>query len=174
MNDHIALFRGINVGGRNLIPMKELVLIMEEAGAVNIRTYIQSGNVVFEGLPSAGEKAVQLIEAKLGFKPEVLVLRAEDLEQAIRNCPYPEAEGKACYFFFCKSEPGNFDQGKLETLKADSEDYLLKDRVFYLHAPDGSGRSKLASNVERCLGVTTTARNLNTVRKLSEMVVLSR
>lgn len=170
MTDHIALFRGINVGGRNLIPMKELVLIMEEAGAVNIRTYIQSGNVVFAGLPSAGEKAAQLIESKHGFRPEVLVLSTEDLERAIRNCPYAEAEGKACHFSFCKSEPGIFDKSRLEQLKADSEDFVLKDRVFYLHAPDGIGRSKLAANVERCLGVATTARNLNTVRKLSEMV----
>jgi len=170
MTDYIALFRGINVGGRNMVPMKELVAIMEDCGHENIQTYIQSGNVVFSGKSKANEQIINLIAERKGFRPELLVLDVEEFEQAIRNNPFESAEGKAIHITFCKSRPEAVDENRLNELKSETERFALIDNVFYLFAPDGIGRSKLAANVERCLGVTTTSRNLNTVNKISEMV----
>lgn len=170
MTDYIALFRGINVGGRNLVSMQELVAIMEDCGNVNVQTYIQSGNVVFSGKSRSSEQIVDLIAGRKDFRPELLILDVEEFEQAIRNNPFESAEGKAIHFTFCKSRPETVDENRLNELKSETERFALIGQVFYFYAPDGVGRSKLAANVERCLGVTTTSRNLNTVKRLSKML----
>ena len=168
METYIALLRGINVGGRNLLPMKALVTLMEQNGYTEVKTYIQSGNVVFqcEQLP---ENLGQLIEAEFGFEPNILFLAKGEFIQAADNCPYTSDVGKEVHFYFCKSQPTP-DIEKLNGFKADSESYEIKDKVFYLYAPEGIGRSKLVANVEKCLGVPATGRNLNTINKLLSMV----
>jgi len=150
--------------------MKELASLMNECGYENVKTYIQSGNVIFNAPGNIDTKTGALVEKKFGFKPEVLILSSKDLNQAIENNPYSAAEGKQCHFYFCKSYPDSINTAKLTELKAASEEYFIKGKVFYLYAPDGIGRSKLAARIEACLGVPGTARNLNTVNKLSEMV----
>lgn len=169
MNTFIALFRGINVGGKNIVPMKELASLLSGRGYENVQTYIQSGNVVFDSRDTPGSEIGTLIEKKFGFKPAVLILTNQALEHAIENNPYSPVEGKHCHFYFCSSTPDTINAAKLAELKSTSEEYSINGNVFYLHAPDGVGRSKLAANVERCLGVPATARNLNTVNKLSKM-----
>ncbi len=171
MNTFIALFRGINVGGNNIIPMKELASLLTGCGYENVQTYIQSGNVVFDCKDAPGEGLGALIEKKFGFRPKVLILTSRELEQAIESNPYSPAEGKHCHFYFCSSTPSSINTAKLTELKSNSEEYFMDGNVFYLHAPNGIGRSKLAASVERCLGVPATARNLNTVNKLSNMTV---
>ena len=170
MDTFIALFRGINVGGNNIIPMKELTSLMSEHGYTDVKTYIQSGNVVFNANHEPDSEIGELVERKFGFKPEVLILSRSDLIQAIESNPYSPAEGKHCHFGFCKSFPKTANITKLRELKTDSEQFCVKGSVFYLHAPDGIGRSKLAAKAEACLGVPVTSRNLNTVNKLSEML----
>ena len=169
-NTRIALFRGINVGGRNILPMKELAALMRECGYADIRTYIQSGNVMFSAPTTSDPDISRLIENKFGFKPEVLILSCADLEAAIANNPYSEAAGNQCHFGFCKSMPTDINTTKLNELKAPTEEFVVLDRVFYLYAPDGIGRSKLAAKIESCMGVPVTSRNLNTVNKLWGMV----
>ncbi|MEX2573695.1 MAG: DUF1697 domain-containing protein [Balneolaceae bacterium] len=171
MNRYIALFRGINVGGRNSLSMKDLAGILEDTGCVNIRTYIQSGNVVLdtdERSRAAGEIGARILEQH-GFEPKLLMLDVKDFKTAIENNPFDTNNGKALHFFFLESEPEYPDVEKLEGLKTDSEEFELHRSVFYLHAPDGIGRSKLAGNVEKSMGVSVTARNWNTVLKLQEM-----
>ena len=172
MKTFIALFRGINVGGRNIIRMKELAALMNTSGYEKVQTYIQSGNVVFNAPKKPTEEIGLLVESKFGFKPEVLILSRKDLSQVIENNPYTGIEGKLCHFYFCKARPTSIDHSKLAALKATSEEYTIEGKVFYLFAPDGIGRSKLAAQAEKCLGAPTTARNLNTVNKLWEMVEL--
>ena len=86
--------------------------------------------------------------------------------------PSATADGKALHFYFLDACAERPDLEKLRLVQADSEEFELRGAVFYLLAPDGIGRSKLAAQVERCLGVPATARNWNTVRKLGEMVGL--
>jgi uncharacterized protein (DUF1697 family) len=175
MNMYIALFRGINVGGRNALPMKELVSILEDLGARNIKTYIQSGNAVFmhsEKNPATlANKISREIKKRREFEPHVLLLAGEDLEQAIEKNPFSEASNDpvTLHAGFLASEPKNPNLQAIESLKANNERYRLIDKVFYLHAPDGVGRSKLAAKVERLLGVPMTDRNWRTVCKIREM-----
>jgi uncharacterized protein (DUF1697 family) len=170
MNTLIALFRGINVGGKNKVVMKELVSLMQDNGYENVQTYIQSGNVVFNSRGDIDGDISSLVDKHFGFKPAVLLLTFEDLGKAIANNPFTSSEGKACHFYFCDTQIKAVDTEKLDALKTETEEYVVKDKVFYLHAPDGVGRSKLAANIEKCIGLTLTARNLNTVLKLEQMV----
>jgi uncharacterized protein (DUF1697 family) len=171
MKTYIALFRGINVGGNNKVIMKELVSVMHDYGFKNVRTYIQSGNVVFDSELKPEEELSSLVEKHFGFKPAVMILTTEYLKIANENNPFSHSEGKACHFYFCDEEINALDTEKLEALKEETEEYAVKGKVFYLHAPSGIGRSKLAANVEKCIGLPVTARNLNTVLKLGEIVI---
>ncbi len=174
MTNYIALFRGINVGGRNRLAMKDLVSILEGLGYENIRTYIQSGNVVLESEKPCSDqdsgKISDAIEAEVGFRPNVLLLSAEDLRAALAGNPFPTSEGKTLHFSFLETEPLAPDLDTLAQLKSETEQFKLDGKVFYLHAPDGIGRSKLAEKVERCLGVSATGRNLNTVNAILKML----
>jgi uncharacterized protein (DUF1697 family) len=171
----IALLRGINVGGARPLPMKDLVAILEAAGLLSVRTYIQSGNVVFKASKGTSRSlALQiatLIEKKFRFQVPVLVLNDVELSVAIRNNPFPRASATPNYLhlgFLCDA-PEEPDFNSLEKLKTATEAYVLKGRVFYLHTPDGMGNSRLAAKVERALGVDTTFRNWRTVNQLHDM-----
>lgn len=174
MNTYIALLRGINIGGNHILPMKELVAILETLGFENIQTYIQSGNVVFRSGKKIGAKDAAEISGaifrKKGFEPKVLLLSAKQLQDAIKHNPFPTDDGKALHFLFLESKPGQPNMERLETLKGKSEAFKLDKKVFYLYAPEGVGRSKLAVAVEKSLGVPVTGRNWNTVSKLAAMV----
>ncbi len=175
MKTYIALVRGINVGGKGILPMKQLVAILEVLGSQNVKTYIQSGNAVFEHKESEASKLAgkisAAIEKKRGFAPHVLVLDAKALEQAVDGNPFPEtvAEPKSLHVFFLDSKPAKVALKSLAGIKSDNERFELRGSLFYLHAPDGIGRSKLAANVERKLGVRATSRNWRTVCRLLEI-----
>lgn len=173
VNTYIALFRGINVGGKNSLPMKELAAIIESLGYKDVTTYIQSGNVVFRSRGKIGAKDVTelrlAIRKKKEFDPKVLILDAEQLHTAVKNNPFPTENGKVLHFFFLESAPRNPNLEKLDQLKKESEKFRLSKEIFYLHAPEGIGRSKLAAGVEKELGVPVTSRNWNTVHKLVSM-----
>lgn len=170
MNTYIALFRGINVGGNNILLMKDLAAVLKDLGCRNVKTYIQSGNVVFKIKPSNTNKLAEEISSrilhKFGFEPKVLLLELTEIQTAIDNNPFPTDVGKALHFFFAACEPVSPDLEQLSAIKFDAEEFKLIGKVFYLFTPDGTGRSKLAAKVEKCLGVPVTARNWNTVNKL--------
>ncbi len=175
MNTWIVLFRGINVGGRNILPMKILVELLESLGCTNVKTYIQSGNVVLrspEKSAAALKKKIQAaIESRLSFEPSVLLLSVDQLTTAKEENPFPEgtSEPASLHFFFLADQPQEYDEKELDALRAPTERFQLLGNVFYLHAPDGIGRSKLAANVEKRLGVATTARNFRTVDKVLQL-----
>lgn len=175
MQTIIALLRGINVGGHHKLPMRELVQLLESLGLVNVKTYIQSGNVVFQCEPfnrvSLAEKISTAVSQSHGFTPQVMLLSLAELETAVSQNPFPAAEEnhKILHFYFLESAPPAPDLAKLEAVKTEREQFALIDKVFYLYAPDGIGRSKLAAVVEKGMGVATTARNWRTVSKMLEM-----
>lgn len=172
MGTWACLFRGINVGGKNVVPMKKLVTALTVAGCKQVKTYIQSGNVVFRHAaktPSALQVIIaDRIEKVFGFRPEVFVLSVDRLERALDRNPFPAAVAapNRLHAFFLAREPEAPDTGALEQWKTDNESFVLDQGIFYLYAPDGIGRSKLAARVERLLGVPTTARNWRTLMKL--------
>jgi uncharacterized protein (DUF1697 family) len=170
----LALFRGINIGGHHKLPIKELVSLLEEEGCSNIKTYLQSGNVIFDTRRQNRRKLSddirRSISTRYGFSPTVILLTPAELQSAIADNPFPTDDGKAVSFLFMESQPETPDLERLNALRGESETFLLADRVFYLYTPDGVGRSQLAAKAERCLGVATTGRNWNTVRRLAAML----
>ena len=175
MTTLIALLRGINIGGNHPLPMDELSALLTGMGMCDVRTYIQSGNVVFrcavKNKTTLAAKITAAIEAQYGFAPYVLLLDAAELRKAMKGNPYPEAEAdpKSLSLLFLAETPQHPDLKSLEALKTDSERFKLIGKVFYLHAPEGFGRSRLAARVEKLLGVAASGRNWNTVCKLAEM-----
>lgn len=176
MQTLIALLRGINVGGKHKLPMRELKTILEALGLEDVQTYIQSGNVVFRSertdTTALAQEISEAIGERHGFTPQVFMLDKAALQKAMDANPFPEAEAdpKSLHFFFLEAEPSDPGLDRLEAWKAERERFALIDKVFYLHAPDGIGRSKLAANVGRGWDVTITARNWRTVQKIMEMV----
>ncbi len=174
MSTYVALFRGINVGGKNILPMKDLVGILEGLGCEKVKTYIQSGNAVFQLKGNITKKIAEEISSKIlkshGFKPKVLLVEVRELEDAINNNPFKSMEGKSLHFFFLASPPAKPNLDELANVKSISEEFKLDKNIFYLYAPEGIGRSKLAARVEQALGVPVTARNWNTVSNLIAMV----
>lgn len=172
---YVALFRGINVGGKNILPMKELITLLEGLGCREVKTYIQSGNVVFQCQQKEARRLSRQIGTAVnenhGFEPHVLLLIAQDLAKAAASNPFPEAEDepKSLHLNFLDALPKEPDLPALERLKKENERFKLQDKIFYLHAPDGIGRSKLAANAERLLGVPMTGRNWRTVGKIMEL-----
>jgi uncharacterized protein (DUF1697 family) len=175
MKQWIALFRGINVGGKNSLPMKSLVHAMQNIELMNIRTYIQSGNVIFQCDKTEKAELLEqignLIKNRFGFRPQMILLTIDELREAISFNPYPksESEPKSLHLYFLNAPPVDPDFQLLESMRSKKEQFKLINSVFYLHAPDGIGRSKLAANVEKGLGVFATARNWRTVTQIVSM-----
>jgi uncharacterized protein (DUF1697 family) len=176
MSTWLALIRGINVLGRNKVPMRALASALETAGLQAVRTYIQSGNVVFS---SAGGDAralagriTRLIERGFDCSPTVLVISRAELAAAIRRNPFPGAcrKPKTLHLYFPTAPPLSPDLDSLARLDAGREAFELRGGIFYLWTPDGFAESMLRSRIERCLGVPATARNWHTVNELLKLL----
>ncbi len=177
MKTFIALFRGLNVGGSHVLAMADLVSLLEDLHLERPRTYIQSGNVVFRSKARESERLASKIRNAVnrahGFEPEVLVLDTQELQQALASNPMTDAESdpSKLLLFFLAGVPERPDLEAIERIKGTRERFALIDSVFYLHAPEGIGRSRLAAKAEKLLGVPATARNWRTVRRLMEMAI---
>jgi uncharacterized protein (DUF1697 family) len=172
----IALLRGVNVGGHNKLPMKPLQAALAASGLTDVATYLQSGNIVFSHSGTHAKLAAQIsdvIAAKFGFRPSIKLLRHAELTAAATANPFPEAEqaeeGKTLHLFFLDGAPAADRAAALDALSTPSERWALVGQVFYLHAPEGFGRSKLALQAERKLQTGATSRNWRSVCALLEM-----
>lgn len=168
MKKYIILFKGVNVGGKNLLPMKELVSLLAQHNYQEVSSYIQSGNVVLKSATAPSEAIQKIVLDNFGFSPETFLLNENEFSTVLASNPYQAFEGKFVHFYFCH-ELIEVNLDKLNKYITKSEEYFIKGKVFYLHAPEGIGRSKLISNIEVCLDQAATGRNLNTVRKVSTM-----
>lgn len=172
----LALLRGVNVLGKNTVPMKALADSLETAGFLSVRSYIQSGNILFRS-PCLDSRALarqieRVIARNFGCAPSVLVISKAQLAAAVRGNPFPGAERnhKCLHLYFLAGRPSSPDIESLARLDAGREAFKLAGRVFYLWTPDGFPDSVLRSRIERCLGVPATARNWRTVNELLKLV----
>ena len=172
MKKYIILFRGINVGGNNLMPMKSLAPLLEQAAFEDVSYYIQSGNVVLKAAVDPTDSIKKIVLDNFGFTPELFLIDEIEFSTVLKENPYNSFEdsskGKFVHFYFCH-EPIVLNQDNIDKYLSESESYTVKDKIFYLHAPNGIGRSKLVANIEKCLNQASTGRNLNTVNKVSSM-----
>lgn len=181
MPTHVALLRGINVGGRSKVAMADLREVVSSLGHTDVATYIQSGNVVFTAAdaPSLAADLERAIRDSLGVSPSVVVLTRDELAQVVRDNPYPdEPDPRAVHAVFLTAPPTPATADALanalrRVAGPDSRDSArLIGRTIYLHTPDGFGRSKLAGSIvqSRKPALTGTARNWATVTKLLAML----
>lgn len=163
---HVALLRAVNVGGTGTLPMAELKTLCEEIGFTDVKTYIQSGNVLFRSDEDEAAVRARLEEAlarKMGKSPGVILRSRQALEAVAEGSPFPHAKPNYLLVVFL---PEAAPADALDKLVAPGgEEVHVAAKEIYIHYPDGSGRSKLKLPALK-LG---TARNLNTVRKLAEM-----
>jgi len=161
----IALLRGINVGGNNILPMTELKMLCEETGFKNVCTYIQSGNVIFESKVPGEKAAVKLqnaLKSKLDNPVAVMIRTVEELETIISNNPFPGANpSQVGVLFLEKIVDKSIVQ---EFVKKETEEIIIGKREIYIHYPEGMGTSKLKFPKSAKNG---TVRNINTVKKLA-------
>ena len=171
----IALFRGINVGGKHIVPMKELRELAVKIGFEEPKTYIQSGNMVFGSAEKSVAKLEDIladaVEKRFGFRPFILMRRAADIKHALDHNPFAKkvTEGKQCHIYFLEGE-GKYDEAALKELATDTEEFALEGDLLYLYAPDGVGSSKLAEKLPKYLPKRYTARNLNSVQAVLDLV----
>jgi uncharacterized protein (DUF1697 family) len=168
----VALLRGINVGGNNLVPMKALAVLFEQAGARDVRTYIQSGNVVFAGAPALVKKLPALMQKRMGEKfgcqPPVILRSHDELLAITKTNPFAKEDLARVMVMFLDGTPTNI--GKLDVKRSPPDRFAVRGREIFLHYPNGSGRSKLTNDYfDRTLGTIGTVRNWNTVLKLLEL-----
>jgi uncharacterized protein (DUF1697 family) len=175
---YVALLRGVNVGGKNKLPMKDLAAMFGEAGCTDVVTYIQSGNVVFRAteacaarIPAAIAKAVA---DRLGFRAPVVMRTAGELHGIVRCNPFlrdgASAEVELLHVMFLADRPSPARVATLDPKRSPPDEFEVRGREIYLRCPNGVGRTKLSNSYfDAKLATTSTMRNWRTVVKLVEM-----
>ncbi len=177
MTVQIALLRAVNVGGTGILPMADLRAAVEKAGFGEVRTLLQSGNLVFEAgalTPAAAEKKLEALCAKaFGLTIDIYVRTPKEFEAIIAANPFAK-EAKAnpgfVHVLFLREAPPAAAYAALQAAIKDGETVRSGGRHAFLFYPEGMGRSKLTPSVlARHLGMPGTARNWNTVQKLAAL-----
>jgi uncharacterized protein (DUF1697 family) len=172
----ILLLRGINLGPHRRVSMPDLRALLGEAGFADVRTYVQSGNVVLSSRASpvkVGAQAEQAIADRFGFEVDVIVRTGEELADVVARNPLPEAaeDPKRYQVSFLGGEPDPEVVERIVGLAVDGERLVAVGRELYTWHPEGVARSKLWAKLASAggLGVRATARNWTTVTTLLEM-----
>lgn len=172
----VVLLRGINVGGHNKVPMKELRACLAEAGCQGVETYIQSGNVVLHppAVPDLQAHLAAAIEDRFGF-PVPVITRDAAAFLAIAGADHPlwqeGAQDKYLYVGFLADRPTDQAVAGLDPDRSPGDRFLVRGREIFLHFPTGSARSKLTNAwFDRELGVLSTWRNWRTVGKVAALL----
>ncbi|HEU0116247.1 MAG TPA: DUF1697 domain-containing protein [Thermomicrobiales bacterium] len=174
---HVALLRGVNVGGKNKLPMKELAALFVGEGCANVRTYIQSGNVVFDATPALAatlpERMPARIAERFGFRAPMVARTAAEMERIVAGNPFLAAgvPETALHVLFLADQPEPDRVATLDPDRSPPEAFVARGREIYLHAPNGLGRSKLTNDYfDRTLATISTGRNWRTVTTLLGMM----
>ena len=173
---HIALLRGINVGGKNKLPMKDLAAIFQDAGCANVRTYIQSGNVLFDAsarvLARLPRSVHVTIKKRFGYDVPVVVRSSIQLEEIIRKNPFVkrgEDESFLHVMFLADTPPSTLVK-QLDNHRSDPDEFVVRGPDIYLRLPNGAAKTKLTNAYfDSKLKAVSTGRNWRTVKKLAEL-----
>ncbi len=171
---YLALFRAINISGRNIILMKELVKFFEQAGYLDVKSYIQTGNIIFTS-PSKStcmKFVTDKIEKNYHFLAEILTICENDLVRILSSNPFigDTYNSKDMHIFFLFNKPKNYNLELLNEVCSITEKFQLVGNALFVLTPGGIWKSKLARNIEKVIGVKYTARNWNTVLQLHKII----
>ncbi|MBX7163262.1 MAG: DUF1697 domain-containing protein [Saprospiraceae bacterium] len=174
METYISLLRGINVSGKHLIKMEDLRNLLTQAGLQQIKTYIQSGNLVYQSSERNIESLNGIIEKTIfnnyKFEVPVITLKLNDLEKARDENPFlidPLKTTSKMHISFLKQLPETENQTKLLEIKSPPDEIIIKQKLIYLYCPEGYGNTKYSSNtLDKILKVVNTSRNWKTTNEL--------
>jgi uncharacterized protein (DUF1697 family) len=174
---YAALLRGINVGGKNLLPMSDLVQMFVAAGCADVRNYIQSGNIIFRASQAKAEKLPVLIEKRIteafGHRVPVIVRTTGQLGEVIRNNPFLKegASEATLHVMFLATQPEARKIAALDPDRSPPDAFAVRGQEIYLNLPNGAARTKLTNAwFDSKLNTMSTGRNWRTVLKLHEMM----
>lgn len=167
------LLRGVNVSGKNRLPMAEFRSLLTDLGLGHVATHLQSGNAVFDdpGIADLPAKIAAQMQQRFGFAPVMFLFPAPAHAAIAAACPFKTeaAADPTTVHVWYLSQPVKADLGPAFAL-AKAERLTQTDAALYLHAPDGVGRSALMAKLDRMLGPTTTARNWRTVQAIAALL----
>ncbi len=171
MKTYVALLRGINVSGHKKVPMAELREILTKVGFVNVQTYIQSGNVIFQSIEEDIQKLTDTIQKEIkdcfGFDVPVLIKTNVELLNIFNHCPFSKDKKENSYFTLLYWTPDKLLIEDLSRFKYPNEEIIITKSCIYFYSSIGYGNTKYNNNFfERKLKVTATARNYKTMLKL--------
>jgi len=171
MKTYIVLLRGINVGGHKKVLMAELRELLSNSGFKNVRTYIQSGNVILESSEENPQNIENIIHkaiiAHFGFEVSILVRTRQELQAVFDNCPFLDEKKINSYFTLLHSIPEKNLIESVSHISYPNEEFVITDACIYFYCSMGYGNVKFNSNLfERKLKTTTTTRNYKTMVKL--------
>ena len=174
MTTYISILRGINVSGQKIIKMDALRNMYENLGFKSVKTYVQSGNVIFKSkvfkIADLEQNISRQIKKDFGFDVPVIVLTIDKLKKIIENIPFSKDLSKDASFLlvtFLSSKPESFERELIENKKSHKEEISFSDDAVYLYCPDGYGISKLSNSfLETKLKVGATTRNWKTTNEL--------
>lgn len=173
---HVALLRGINLGGKNKLAMRDLVGLFAAAGCTDVQTYIQSGNVVFRATEAVAATLAGTIRAAIerehGLKVPVVLRAAEELGRVAQVNPFLGRDGdtEALHVMFLDGAPSAAAIASLDSRRSPPDEFVVVGREVYLRCPNGLGRSKLGNDYfDRKLATISTVRNWRTVLRLIAM-----
>jgi len=173
---HVALLRGVNVGGKHRLPMQALAEMFRDAGCADVRTYIQSGNVAFAASATLARKVPATVGAaiarRFGFDTPIVMRTAAELAGVVRRNPFLKAgaDPVTLHVAFLRDRPGKAQTDALDPGVSPPDEFLVSGREVYLRCPNGIGRSKLtAPYFETRLRTVSTVRNWRTVLALLEL-----
>jgi uncharacterized protein (DUF1697 family) len=177
MKTYLALLRGINVSGHNMIKMDALKKMLENMGFQNVETYVQSGNVFVdseeENAASVGFKIKQEISKEFGYDVPVVMVSKGDLELCFKNNPYlkeKDCDTKKLYVTFISKELSSLAINDLKISNFKPDEAAIDNSRIYIKYAVGAGKTKLDQKyIEKKLNAVATMRNWNTVIKLLEM-----
>jgi uncharacterized protein (DUF1697 family) len=171
---YVALLRGVNVGGKNKLPLADLRNHFETLGFNNVRTLIQSGNVIFESplVPTAQELELA-IEERFDIVSRIALRTPQELQSVVAKRPSEMDDVGRLYVGFLASKPAPTDVVHLDHERFLPERFSVTGEEVYVHLPEGMGQSKLPDYLNRRLNVSTTFRNWNTVNRLLDVSMSS-
>lgn len=176
MKTYICLLRSVNVSGVNIIKMAELKTFWESLGYQDVKTYIQSGNIIFKSNQKLSEPILEkAIEEKFSTKNVSVIIKSpEELAEIINNNPFTKEEDfnpKFNYCCFLQRLPDAEKIAAFNQLTFGTDSFTIKGNVMYIKYAEGAGKTKLTNKViESKLGVQSTSRNWNTTNKLLDLV----
>jgi uncharacterized protein (DUF1697 family) len=174
---YVGLLRGINVAGKKVVKMENLMASFEALGFRRVRTYVQSGNVIFETAGAYSDdlsmKIAEKISKDFGFPIPVVLRTSDEIGKIVRDNPFLKEKGldhSKLHVTFLPSRPAKDATQKLEALNAHQDQFNVKGREIYLHCPNGYGRTRLSNTaLEKQLSLKATTRNWKTVNALARI-----